>query len=163
MKVDIDAGLKIAAWMKEKIKRFQCPVCQHLVWNTSEDIYTLTCDAGPFNPKGVVTLQCANCASLTFFDAASIGIVASVSTPNKEVHMEMKDGPASEDLDPVVAEIQQHFQNHPKAWLSRLQNDPAALAKLDQEVHLAFAHLADKMVAGLKAATAGAPAAPKKK
>ena len=151
MKVDMDAGLKIAAWMKDKIKRFQCPVCQHLVWNTSEDIYTLTSDSGPFKPKGVVTLQCANCASLTFFDAASIGIAA---IPTTEVKMEMKNSPTDALLAPVLDEIQQHFQKHPPAWLSLLKNDPASLAKLDQEIHLVFAHLADKMVAGLKAASA---------
>jgi RNase P subunit RPR2 len=76
MKVDNDSAQKIAAWMKEKIRRFQCPVCQHLTWNSSEDLYTLTCDSGPFKPKALVTLQCANCAALTFFDAASMGIVA---------------------------------------------------------------------------------------
>lgn len=76
MKVDIDSGLKMAAWMRDKVKRFQCPVCQHLVWNTSEDIYTLTCASGQPERKDVVTMQCASCASLTFFDAASIGIVA---------------------------------------------------------------------------------------
>ena len=74
MKVDIDFGLKIASWMKDKVKRFQCPVCQHLVWNSSEDIYTLTSATGPFKPKAVVTLQCANCANLTFFDAATVGL-----------------------------------------------------------------------------------------
>src|ERR1051325_1748503 len=160
MKDDMDSGMKIAAWMKEKIKRFQCPVCQHLVWNTSEEIYSLTSDSGPCKPRGVVTLQCANCASLTFFDAASMGIVASVPILNKDVHMETT---ASEGLDPLVAEIQQHLKKHPGDWLKRLQNDPAGAAKLDQEIHLAFAHLADRMVAGLMAAAAGPSAAPNKK
>ena len=70
--------------------------------------------------------------------------------------MEMKDSPASEGLDPLVAEIKQHLHNH-KGWLTRLQNDPASLAKVDEEIHLAFAHFADKIVAGLKAAVAAAP------
>jgi RNase P subunit RPR2 len=76
MKVDIESGQKIATWMKDRVRRFQCPVCQHLTWNSSEDIYSLTSASGPSVRKAVVTLQCANCASLTFFDAASIGIVA---------------------------------------------------------------------------------------
>lgn len=156
MKVDMDSGVKIATWMKEKVAKFQCPVCQHLVWNTSEDIYTLTADSGPCKPKGVVTLQCANCASLTFFDAASIGIVAAAPKPKSDVHVEMMDTLASAGFDPLVAEIQQHLNNQ-KGWLTRLQNDPAIHAKLDEEIHLVFANLADKMVAGLKAAVAAAP------
>jgi RNase P subunit RPR2 len=75
MKVDNESAQKIAAWMTDKVKRFQCPVCQHWVWNSSEDVYVLTSDSGPFTPKPVVALQCASCASLTFFDAASMGIV----------------------------------------------------------------------------------------
>jgi RNase P subunit RPR2 len=72
MIVDMKVAQKIATWMKEKVRKFQCPVCQHLVWNTSEEIYTLTSDSGLSKPKGVVTLQCENCASLTFFDAAIV-------------------------------------------------------------------------------------------
>jgi len=74
MKIDMESARKIAAWMEDKVRRFQCPVCQHLVWNAS-DIYSLTSVSGASKPKAVVTLQCANCASLTLFDAATIGIV----------------------------------------------------------------------------------------
>ena len=75
MKGESGSGLKIGAWMKDEFKQYECPGCQHVVWNSSEDIYTLTCATGPFKTKAVVTLQCANCANLTFFDAATVGIV----------------------------------------------------------------------------------------
>ena len=153
MKIDMNTGKKIAAWMQEKVKRFQCPVCQHLVWNVSEDIFTLTSDTGPFKPKAVFTLECASCASLTFFNAAPMGIAA---TPTKEPVMQAKNSAGDLDFDASLAEIQQQLQKHPSAWLTRIRNDPAEFAKLDQEIHEAFAQLADKMVASLKAATAGA-------
>ena len=68
--------------------------------------------------------------------------------------MELKDITGGGGIDPVLAEIQEHLQNHPYKWLTRLQSNPAELAKLDAEIHQAFANLADKMVAGLKVAAA---------
>lgn len=116
MKVDIDSGQKIVAWMRDKVRRFQCPVCQHLTWNTSEDIYTLTCDSGPPARKAVVTLQCANCASLTFFDAASIGIVSGSSGDRimqdliklmNEMADALERGPDKSNFEAMNAEIQE--------------------------------------------------------
>ena len=73
-----------------------------------------------------------------------------------EVRMENKKGAVLTGIDPVVAEIQQHLQTHPKEWLKVLQQDPGRFANLEQEIHRAFAEMADRVVAGLLAqATAG--------
>jgi hypothetical protein len=56
----------------------------------------------------------------------------------------------------VVAEIQERLQTHPKEWLKALQQDPSRFADLEQEIHRAFAQMADRVVAGLLAqATVG--------
>ena len=73
-----------------------------------------------------------------------------------EVRMESKKGPALTGIDPVLTEIQQRLQTQPQQWLKVLQQDPGALANLEQEIHGAFARMADRVVAGLLAqATAG--------
>ena len=73
-----------------------------------------------------------------------------------EIRMESKKGTAVTGIEPVLAEIQQRLQKHPKDWLKALQQNPAGLANLEQEIHRAFAHMADRVVAGLLAqATAG--------
>ena len=73
-----------------------------------------------------------------------------------EVRMESKNGTALTGIDPVVAEIQQRLQTGPKEWLRALQQDPGKFANLEQEIHLAFTQMADRVVAGLLAqATAG--------
>jgi hypothetical protein len=60
-------------------------------------------------------------------------------------------------IDPVLAEIQQRLEAHPKEWLKALEQNPANLANLEQEIHGAFAQMADRIVAGLLAqATADA-------
>jgi len=75
--------------------------------------------------------------------------------------MEMKNIAGSSGMEPVLAEIQQHLQTHPMEWLKTLRQDPAGLAKLEKEVHEAFAHMADKVVAGLVAAMKDVPATTK--
>jgi hypothetical protein len=73
-----------------------------------------------------------------------------------EIRMESKKGTAITGIDPVLAEIQQRLEAHPKEWLKALQKNPDGLANLEQEIHRAFAQMADKVVAGLLAqATAG--------
>jgi hypothetical protein len=73
-----------------------------------------------------------------------------------EIRMESKKGPAVTVIDPVLAEIQQRLQTQPQQWLEALQQDPGGLANLEQEIHGAFARMADRVVAGLLAqATAG--------
>jgi hypothetical protein len=74
-----------------------------------------------------------------------------------EVRMESKRGTVVSGIDPVLAEIQQRLQAHPKEWLKRLEQNPGGFANLEQEVHRTFAQLADRVVAGLLAqATADA-------
>ena len=74
-----------------------------------------------------------------------------------EVRMESKKGTPVSGIDPVLAEIQQGLQGRPREWLKALQRNPGGLANLEQEIHRAFAQMADRVVAGLLAeATAGA-------
>jgi hypothetical protein len=75
--------------------------------------------------------------------------------------MENQNSPVA-GMEPVLAEIQEHLQKHPMEWLKSLRQDPNGLAKLDQEIHRAFAHMADRMVAGLVAAMADVPGGAKK-
>ena len=73
-----------------------------------------------------------------------------------EIRMESKSGPAVSGIEPVLTEIQQRLQVQPKEWLKALQQDPGRFANLEQEIHGAFARMADRVVAGLLAqATAG--------
>lgn len=75
-----------------------------------------------------------------------------------EVRLEGKNGPVVSGIDPVLAEIQQRLQAHPKEWLKTLEQNPASLANLEQEIHRTFSQMADRVVAGLLAqATAGSP------
>jgi hypothetical protein len=74
-----------------------------------------------------------------------------------EIRMDSKKGTVLTGIDPVLAEIRQRLQAHPKAWLKTLEQNPGGLAKLEQEIHRTFAQMADRVVAGLLAqATADA-------
>jgi len=74
-----------------------------------------------------------------------------------EVRLESQKGTKVSGIDPVLAEIQQRLKAHPKEWLKALQQNPGNLADLEQEIHRAFAQMADRIVAGLLAqATADA-------
>lgn len=74
-----------------------------------------------------------------------------------EVRMESKKGKPVSGIEPVLAEIEQGLQGRPREWLKALQRDPSGLANLEQEIHRAFAQMADRVVAGLLAeASAGA-------
>ena len=70
-----------------------------------------------------------------------------------DVRMESKTGTVVTGIDPVLAEIQQRLQAHPKEWLKALAQNPAGFANLEQEIHRAFAQMADRVVAGLLAQT----------
>jgi hypothetical protein len=65
-----------------------------------------------------------------------------------EVRMESKKGPVVGGIDPVLAEIQQWLQAHPKVWLKTLERNPGGLANLEQEIQRTFAQMADRVVAG---------------
>lgn len=74
-----------------------------------------------------------------------------------EVRLESQKGTKVIGIDPVLAEIQQRLQAHPKEWLKALEQDPGNFANLEQEIHRAFAQMADRVMAGLLAqATADA-------
>jgi len=74
-----------------------------------------------------------------------------------EVRLQSQQGTKVNGLDPVLAEIQQRLEGHPKEWLKALAQNPGNLANLEQEIHRAFAQMADRVVAGLLAqATADA-------
>jgi DNA-binding GntR family transcriptional regulator len=68
-----------------------------------------------------------------------------------EVRMESKKGAVVSGIDPVLAEIQQRLQAHPKEWLKALEQNPSGFANLEQEIHRTFAQMADRVVAGLLA------------
>jgi len=68
-----------------------------------------------------------------------------------EVRMGSKTGTVVSSIDPVLAEIQQRLQAHPKEWLKTLEQNPGGLANLEQEIHRTFAQMADRVVAGLLA------------
>jgi len=68
-----------------------------------------------------------------------------------EVRMESKKGVVVTGINPVLADIQQRLQAHPKEWLKTLEQNPGALANLEQEIHREFAQMADRVVASLLA------------
>jgi hypothetical protein len=74
-----------------------------------------------------------------------------------EIRMDSKKGKTVSSIDPVLADIQQGLKTRPQEWLKALQQDPSNLANLEQEIHGAFARMADRVVAGLLA-EATAPA-----
>jgi hypothetical protein len=74
-----------------------------------------------------------------------------------EVRLQSQHGTKVSGIDPVLAEIQQRLEAHPKEWLKTLAQNPGNLANLEQEIHRTFAQMADRIVAGLLAqATADA-------
>lgn len=74
-----------------------------------------------------------------------------------EVRMESKKGTLVRGIEPVLAEIERGLKGRPREWLKALQGNPGGLANLEQEIHRAFAQMADRVVAGLLA-EASAPA-----
>jgi hypothetical protein len=73
-----------------------------------------------------------------------------------EIRVESKKGTPLSGIDTVLLEIQQRLKAHPKEWLKALQQNPGVLANLEQEIHHAFAQMADRVVAGLLAETTAA-------
>ena len=68
-----------------------------------------------------------------------------------EVRLQSQKGSVVSGIDPVLAEIQQRLQAHPKEWLKALEQNPGGLANLEQEIHRTFTQMADRVVAGLLA------------
>jgi len=65
--------------------------------------------------------------------------------------MEGKQGLVLSGMEPALAEILLRLQSQPTAWLKALQQNPASFANVEKEIHRAFAHMADQVVAGLLA------------
>jgi hypothetical protein len=68
-----------------------------------------------------------------------------------EVRVQGKKEDPVKGIDPVLAEIHERLQSHPREWLRSLQKDPAGFADLEKKVHHAFQQMADQLVAGLLA------------
>jgi hypothetical protein len=59
-----------------------------------------------------------------------------------------------------LAELQEALAGKQKEWAEQLANDPTSFAQLEQQIHLAFAQLADHCAASLLAHAAQQPACP---
>lgn len=68
-----------------------------------------------------------------------------------EVRLASTNGSVVRGIDFALAEIHQRLQADPQAWLKSLEQNPGGLANLEQEIHRAFAQMADHVVAGLLA------------
>jgi hypothetical protein len=58
----------------------------------------------------------------------------------------------------ALQDIQSQLRQQQQLWVEKLAKDPACFANLEQEVHLHFGQLTDRLVASLLAGTAGQPA-----
>jgi hypothetical protein len=74
-----------------------------------------------------------------------------------EIRMDSHQGAKVSSIDAVLADIQQRLKADPAEWLKALQKNPGNLANLEQEIHGAFARMADRVVAGLLAQATAAP------
>lgn len=68
-----------------------------------------------------------------------------------EVRIESKSGPVVSSVGQVVSAISEELQRQPAEWLRALNEDPARLGEVEQEVHQTFRGMADRVVAGLLA------------
>jgi hypothetical protein len=75
-----------------------------------------------------------------------------------EVRVESKKAAPLRGIEPVLGEIRQRLQSHPKDWLQKMREDPGSFADLEKSIHQTFRQMADQVVAGLLA-QATAPAA----
>ncbi len=67
-------------------------------------------------------------------------------------------GPAVGPLQQARQAISAQLQQHQQRWAELLQQDPAAFAALEPEIHRCFAQFADQFAASLLAHAAGQPA-----
>jgi len=72
--------------------------------------------------------------------------------------LESKTGPAVPTPDQALQQIHTQLASQQALWADQLARDPAALAQLEPQIHLAFGQLADRLVASLLAHAAGQPA-----
>lgn len=74
-----------------------------------------------------------------------------------EIRMDSQVGPVLSGIDPVVSELQEKIRTCPQEWLKALQKNPQSFANLEQEIHRAFAGMADRVLAGLLAQATAVP------
>lgn len=68
-----------------------------------------------------------------------------------EVRLVREKGTAVSGLAPVLTDIHERLDQHPREWLQALQQDPGSFVDLEKTVHHAFQQMADRLVAGLLA------------
>lgn len=68
-----------------------------------------------------------------------------------EVRTQSRNGPVVAKLPHIVANMAQEVTEQQEAWLEQLQADPMQFGQVEREVHEAFRHHADQLVAGLLA------------
>ena len=69
-----------------------------------------------------------------------------------------KSGAAVPPAQQALADIQAQLKQQQQLWAKQLAKDPACFATLEQEIHLRFGQLADRLVASLLAGTVDQPA-----
>jgi hypothetical protein len=75
-----------------------------------------------------------------------------------KVHTGSKDGQPVPALEQSLQDIQASLVQHQRAWAEQLAGDPAASARLEPQIHLAFKQFADRCAASLLAHAAASPA-----
>jgi hypothetical protein len=71
--------------------------------------------------------------------------------------LDSQTGPAVPTPDKALELIHSHLAAQQALWAEQLSCNPAAFAALEPQIHLAFAHLADQLVASLLAHAAQQP------
>ena len=67
------------------------------------------------------------------------------------VRLDSPQGPAVSPPDQTLEQIHAHLATQQQLWAEQLARDPAALALLEPQIHLAFGQLAAQLVASLLA------------
>ena len=67
------------------------------------------------------------------------------------VRLDSQQGPEVPSPVQTVEQIRAHLASQQQLWAQQLARDPAAFARLEPQIHLAFDQLADQLVASLLA------------
>ena len=73
-----------------------------------------------------------------------------------DVHIGSKDGPTP-SLTAVVDQVDREIRAKEAKWLAKLAADPGRFAEVEQEIHVAFADMADHTVAAVLAKASERP------
>ncbi len=74
------------------------------------------------------------------------------------IHFDSQTGPDVPAPGQALERIHAHLQAQQALWAERLARDPAAFAQVEADIHHAFGHLADQLVASVLAQAAQQPA-----